>query len=344
MQIMNGKTLNFGIIGCGRVFSKHAEAITQLNGAKLAAVCDIKKERLGEAENKYSCKGFKDYKELISLPEIDAVSICSPSNFHAQMTIDAAKAGKHVIVEKPMAMDLKDADEMIRVCSQNKVKLFVIKQNRYNEPIKKLRQALDENRFGKLFYGNTTVYWSRPQEYYDQDPWRGIKTSDGGVLMNQAIHHIDMIRWLMGEVKSVKAYTDTLTHNIEAEDMGIVILKFKNGAVGSIVATTSVFPHNIEGSVTIMGTSGTVKVGGVALNKMEIWKFKDWRNEDELIAKSSENPPNVYGYGHLRYMKDVVNAIQNDLPPKIDGIEGRKTLELVMKIYQSAATHDEIKL
>jgi len=338
------KTINFGIIGCGRIFPKHAESIMRLDNAKLVGVCDIKTDRLEDAKRKYNCKGFENYKELISEPDIDIISICTPSGLHAKMTVGSAKAGKHVIVEKPMAMNLREADEMIEECKKNNVKLFVVKQNRYNEPIKKAKEAMDKHRFGKLFYGNATVYWSRPQEYYDQDPWRGTKAIDGGVLMNQASHHIDMIRWLMGEVDSVKAYTDTLTHDIESEDMGIVILKFKNGAVGSIVATTCVFPHNIEGSVTIMGTKGTVKVGGVALNKMEIWKFKDWKNEDELFSQSSENPPNVYGFGHLHYIKDVVESIQKNLPPKIDGKEGRKTLELITKIYQSVRTNKEIKL
>tara|TARA_Y100000310_G_C20702405_1_gene831070 strand:+ start:6664 stop:7695 length:1032 start_codon:yes stop_codon:yes gene_type:complete len=343
---MANKTINFGIIGCGRVFLKHAESVMQLKNAKLVGVCDIKTDRLEAAKKKYNCKGYEDYKEMVLQSDIDVVSICTPSGLHAEMTIKAAKAGKHVIVEKPMAMNLHEADEMIEECKQNNVKLFVVKQNRYNEPIKRLKGALDEKRFGQLFYGNVTVYWSRPQEYYDQDPWRGTKAIDGGVLMNQSSHHIDMIRWLMGEVKSVKAYTDTLTHDIESEDMGIVILKFKNGAVGSIVATTSVFPHNIEGSVTIMGTKGTVKVGGVALNKMEIWKFKDWKNEDELISESSENPPNVYGFGHFHYIKDAVESIQKNMPPKIDGKEGRKTLELITRIYQSAKSdkEKEIKL
>ncbi len=341
---MNNKTVKFGIIGCGRVFPKHAESIMQLDNAKLMGVCDIKTDRLEDAKKKYNCKGFENYKELISQPDIDVISICTPSGLHAKMTVDSAKAGKHVIVEKPMAMNLHEADEMIEECKKNNVKLFVVKQNRYNEPIKRLKEVMDKQRFGKLFYGNATVYWSRPQEYYDQDPWRGTKAVDGGVLMNQASHHIDMIRWLMGEVDSVKAYTDTLTHNIESEDMGIVILKFKNGAVGSIVATTCVFPHNIEGSVTIMGTKGTVKVGGVALNKMEIWKFEDWKNEDELISESSENPPSIYGFGHLYYIKDVVESIQKNLPPKIDGKEGRKTLELITKIYQSVKSNKEIKL
>jgi len=339
------KKVRFAIIGCGRVAPKHADSITNLENAELIAVCDIIKERAVTFSKKYGCRYYLDYKELLKKEkEVDCINICTPHGSHAKIAIDSANSKKHVVTEKPMAMNLEQADAMINACKKNNVKLFVIKQNRYNEPIKRLKEAIDAKRFGKLFYANATVYWSRPQEYYDQDPWRGTKAIDGGVLMNQASHHIDMVRWLMGDVESVKATIATMTHKIECEDFGITLLKFKNGAIGTIMATTSVFPQNIEGSVTIMGTRGTVKVGGIALNKMELWKFADWKNDDELIAKCSENPPNVYGYGHFHYLKDVVKSITNNTPPIIDGYEGKRTLELILKIYESANKNREIKL
>jgi len=339
------KKIKFAIIGCGKVAPKHAESLKKIAHAELAAVCDKNEDRAKAFAEKYGCKYYTDYKELLKADnDIDCIDICTPHGYHAEITINAANAGKHVITEKPMAMNLEEADKMIEVCEKNNVKLFVVKQNRYNEPIKKLKAALDKGRFGKLFYGNATVYWSRPQEYYDQEPWRGTKAIDGGVLMNQASHHIDMLQWLMGEVKSIKATTATLTHDIESEDIGLAILKFKNGALGTIVATTSVFPHNLEGSVTIMGTKGTVKVGKASLDKMEIWNSKDWSDDDELIAKSSQNPDNAYGFGHLEYLKDTVESIMNNTPAKIDGREGRKTLKLITKIYESAKSNKEIEL
>jgi len=337
------KKIKFAIIGCGKVSPKHAESLKSIPSAELTAVCDKNEDRAKSFAKKYNCRHYADYNELLKKEkDADCVIVCTPHAHHAEITISSANAGKHVVTEKPMAMNLEEADKMIAACKKNNVKLFVVKQNRYNEPIKRLKDAINQGRFGKIFYGNTTVYWSRPQEYYDEDPWRGTK-ADGGVLMNQASHHVDMLRWLMGDVESIKATTGTLTHKIESEDTGLVILKFRNGALGTIVATTCVFPHNLEGSVTIMGTKGTVKVGGVALNKIDIWNFEDWNNDDEAI-KTSQNPPNVHAFGHLEYLKEVVESIENDTPPKVDGVEGRKTLELINNIYKSAKFNKEICL
>jgi len=337
------KKVRFAIIGCGKVAPKHAESIKSIAHAELAAVCDKNEDRAKSFAEKYGCKYYVDYRGLLKQEkDIDCVSICTPHAHHAEITINSANAGKHVVTEKPMAMNLEEADKMIAACKKNNVKLFVVKQNRYNEPIKRLKDAIDKGRFGKIFYGNTTVYWSRPQEYYDSEPWLGTK-ADGGVLMNQASHHIDILRWLMGGVKAIKATTGTLTHKIESDDTGLVILKFRNGALGTIVATTCVFPHNLEGSVTVMGTKGTVKVGGGALNKMDIWNFKEWNNDDETI-KTSRNPQNTYAFGHLEYLKEVVESIEGDIPPKVDGEEGRRTLELITRIYESAKLNKEIEL
>lgn len=240
-------------------------------------------------------------------------------------------------------MNLKESDEMIDVCKKNGVKLMVIKQNRYNTPIILLKNAVDQGRFGKIFLANVTIRWTRPQSYYDQDEWRGTIDKDLGVLLNQASHHIDLLQWILGPVDSIFAKIDTMTHNIEAEDTAVAIAKFKNGAIATIEATTSIYPKNLEGSIAVFGENGSVKVGGNAANKMEHWEFKDYKNDDALIFSSSENP-NVFAFGHINVYKDVIASINNKINPFVDGVEARKSLELIMAIYESAKTGKEIKL
>jgi UDP-N-acetyl-2-amino-2-deoxyglucuronate dehydrogenase len=260
------------------------------------------------------------------------------------MGIEAARAGKHVVVEKPMALTLTEADELINTCKKEGVKLFVIKQNRLNSPVKVARQALEEGRFGRLFMGNVTVRWARPQSYYDQDEWHGTWMFDGGVLMNQASHHVDLLQWMLGEVETVKAYTATLNHNIETEDTAVAILRFKNGAMGVIEATTCVFQKNLEGSLIILGDKGSVKIGGFAVNKMETWNFEDYTTDDEIYCSNSTNPPDVYGFGHLEYFQNVIDVLLGRAKPYTDGFEGRKSLELILAIHQSAISGQEVKL
>lgn len=336
--------IKFGIIGCGKVSSKHIEALNKLKNAKLVAICDNNKKKVDILTSKYNVKSYYDYNSILNDQDINVICICTPSGLHAQMAIDAAKAGKHVITEKPMALSLEDADKTIEECKNNNVRLFVIKQNRYNPPIQQLKRALDEKRFGKLVLINTTVRWCRPQEYYDQDAWRGTIEMDGGVLMNQASHHIDLVRWLGGDVKSVFAKIAIQTHNINVEDTGLVLLKFKNGALGVIEATTCAYPKNLEGSITVLGEKGSVKVGGPVVNKLEMWEFKDYRNDDEVYTKHSITPPNVYGFGHIEVYKNIIGSLINNKDPLIDGIEGRKTLQLILAIYESARTGKEVFL
>jgi UDP-N-acetyl-2-amino-2-deoxyglucuronate dehydrogenase len=331
------KKLNFGIIGCGRIAYKHAEAIKKNEKANLLYVCDIIEERAVDYKNKYGAERyFTDYHEMLEMPDLDVVNICTPSGMHAEMGIAAAKAGKHVIVEKPMALSSIDADALINACDENRVKLAVCFQNRFNPPVQKLRRALEEGRFGKLTHASAVVRWFRPQDYYDQAPWRGTWAMDGGCLMNQSIHNIDLLQWMMGPVESVFGYTANNFRKIEAEDVGVAVLKFKNGALGVIEASTTIYPENLEETLAIFGEKGTVELGGIAVNKIETWKFAD--SQDENLEMEQQDVPNVYGFGHDALIEDFIRAVIEDRRPYIDGREGIKALRIVLGIYHSATS------
>lgn len=328
------KKLNFGIIGCGRIAYKHAEAIKKNEKANLLCVCDILEERAAEYKDKYGAEAhFTDYRKMLEYSGLDVVNICTPSGMHAEMGIAAAQAGKHVIVEKPMALSLKDADDLIEACDESGVKLAVCFQNRFNPPVQKLRRALEEGRFGKLTHASAIVRWFRPQDYYDQAPWRGTRAMDGGCLMNQSIHNIDLLQWMMGPVESVFGYTATNLRKIECEDVGVAVLKFKNGALGVIEASTTIYPENLEETLNIFGEKGTVVLGGIAVNKIETWKFADSTDENGAIDQHQQDVPNVYGFGHEALVEDFINAVINNSEPYITGREGRNALEIVLSIY-----------
>jgi predicted dehydrogenase len=259
--------------------------------------------------------------------------------------VELARHGKHIVVEKPMALRLQDADAMIKACDTAGVKLFVVKQNRFNVPVVKLREAINQNRFGKLVLGTVRVRWCRAQSYYDQAPWRGTWALDGGVLTNQASHHVDLLEWMLGEVDSVFAMSTTALANIEAEDTAVVTLRFRNGALGVIEATTAVRPKDLEGSISILGEGGSVEIGGFAVNKMKEWNFvKPQLGDDEVMEKYSVNPPSVYGFGHHAYYEHVVDCINNNRQHLVDGPTGRKSLELINAIYESIETGKEVTL
>lgn len=336
------KKCRFGIIGCGRISKIHTAVISELNEAELTAVCDIARDRAEACARKLKCEVYADYREMLKNKDIDVINICTPTYLHADMAVDAAKAGKHVVTEKPMAVTLADADRMIEACKKNGVKLFVVKQNRYNPPIIKLKEALDAGQFGKIFYGKTTVYWQRDQRYYDEHVWFRTRHMGGGVLINQASHNIDMLCWLMGPVESVFAKIDTFTHTAETEDFGLGMVRFKSGALGIVEATTCIYPKNLEGSITILGENGSVKVGGIQMNETQLWEFRDSRNEEGINQRYSVIPPNVYGYGHIRFFEDVLRVIQGEDIPYVDGNEGRPSLELILAMYKSAQTGKEI--
>lgn len=339
--------LRFALVGCGRIAYKHAEILNgQLKNTKLAAVCDIDANKAKQTGEKYGVPYYTDYNEMLAKEDIDVVNILTESGNHARDTIDIVKKyQKHVVVEKPMALTLKDADEMIRVCDEHGVKLFVIKQNRYNIPVLKLREALETGRFGKLVMGTVRVRWSRDQAYYDRDPWRGTWAMDGGVFTNQASHHIDLLEWMLGEPVSVFAKSATQLVDIETEDTGVAVIKFNNGALGLVEATTAVRPKDLEGSLSVMGEKGSVEIGGFAVNEMKIWNFTDELPDDKLVLdKYRENPQNVYGFGHVRYFENVIDSILNNKRALVDGLEGRKSLELINAIYESIETGKEIHL
>lgn len=339
--------LKVALVGCGRIAVRHSELLgkNQISGAKLSAVCDIDENRAQTIANEYNIPYYTDMEVMMQKEDVDVVVILTESGNHADHAVKLAKYGKHIIVEKPMALTLDDADRMIEACATSNIKLFVIKQNRFNVPILKLREAIESEKFGKLTLGTVRVRWARHQAYYDQDKWRGTWAMDGGVLTNQASHHVDMLEWMMGDVESVYAKSDTMLAKMEAEDTAIVMLRFKNGAMGIIEATTAARPTNIEGSISILGEKGTAVVGGIAMNKMDTWMFENEDEDDkEVLTKYSVNPPDVYGFGHKAYYEHVIDCISNNNQQLVDGLVGRKSIELISAIYESVETGKEVFL
>ncbi len=333
---METKNIRFALVGCGRISERHAEILgnKHINGVELIAVCDVIENKAKKISSKYSVPYFIEMHAMMASIEVDVVVILTPSGLHAEHVIQLSKYGCDIIVEKPMALNLADADLMIEACKKNNVKLFVVKQNRFNKPIMKLREAIEKKYFGKLVLATIRVRWARHQEYYNNDSWRGTWLLDGGVIGNQASHHIDMLEWMMGDVYSVFSKTNTALAKIEAEDTALAIIKFKNGALGIIEATTAARPTNIEGSISILGEKGTVVVGGIAMNKLEIWRFED-AEKDVVEEEFSENPPDVYGFGHQSFYQHVLDCIVNKEKILVDGNEAKKSIMLVNAMYES---------
>jgi predicted dehydrogenase len=344
-SIMN--KLKFAIIGCGRISYKHVEGIVgNGDGAELVAVCDIvednAKKRSMEYKEKANAKKtpviYTDYKKMLKEIDIDVVTIATESGYHPEIAKYCMNSKKHVIVEKPMALSTTDADEMIKTAELNDVKLCVCHQNRFNEPIQKLRNAVEEGRFGKLVNGTARILWNRNMGYYQQAPWRGTWELDGGTLMNQCIHNIDLLQWMMGgEVDSVYAQTGTFLRDIEAEDFGAIIIRFKNGAVGIVEGSACVYPKNLEETLSIFGENGTTVIGGLAVNKIETWRFADGKDSEEKILQHQDaDPDTVYGFGHTPLFKNMIDAINNNTTPLVDGKEGKKGMEIILAAYKSS--------
>jgi len=336
--------LRLALVGCGRISQTHFEAIRNVEGIELVAVCDVLEDRARAAGDANGVAWFTEYEAMLRQAECDVVSICTPSGLHPEHGIMAAQAGKHVISEKPMAITLESADALIRACDEANVRLFVVKQNRLNSTIQLVKRALDKGRFGRIYVVNTTVRWTRPQDYYDQASWRGTRALDGGAFMNQASHYVDLIQWLGGPVESVLAKTATLARRIETEDTGAAVLTFQGGALGVIEVTMLTWPKNLEGSLTILGERGTVRVGGTAVNRIEHWEFADYDDDDKLVTAAATNPPTVYGFGHAGYYRNILAVLQGGAKAETDGRAGRKSLELILAIYESARTGCEVKL
>jgi UDP-N-acetyl-2-amino-2-deoxyglucuronate dehydrogenase len=343
-NIPEGQRIRIALLGCGRISKNHFDAIARIPDLELVSVCDSVSERAEQAGTANNVPWFTSYEQMLADVPSDAVVIATPSGLHPQHGIVAAKAGRHVISEKPMAISLAAADALVQACDDHQVHLFVVKQNRLNPPIVLLKRAIDNGRFGRIYMANCTVRWTRPQDYYDQAPWRGTWEFDGGAFMNQASHYVDLVQWLVGPVESVMAKTATMARRIEAEDSGVAVLKFRSGAIGTIEVTMLTFPKNLEGSITILGEKGTVKIGGTAVNKVEHWQFADYNDDDKLVEQANTNPPTVYGFGHEGYYRNVVSVLRGQAMPDTDGRAGRKSLELILGIYESAKTGRDVPL
>lgn len=338
----------FALIGCGRIVHKHAEALSgQVRDAKLVAVCDAKPERAEAVGKKYGVPYFTDMHKMMQAHgnDIHAVCILTESGNHARHCLEMARYGKAIVVEKPMALKLPDADTMIAECKKAGAPLFVVKQNRFNLAIQQARRALEAGRLGKITLGTVRVRWCREQRYYDQDAWRGTWEFDGGVLANQASHHIDMLEWMLGDPESVFAYARTALADIEAEDTAVAVIRFKSGALGIVEATTATRPKDLEGSLSLLGEKGTIEVGGFAMNEIKVWNFTEPGPEDaDVLKNTKEAPPNVYGFGHVAYLNHVVDTLTKGTPALVDGIEARKSLALLHAIYRSIETGKEVNI
>ena len=341
--------MKYALIGCGRISPNHIEAAKN-NRLNFVAMCDIIPNTMKEKAKKFnleSTRQYTDYKEMIHAEKPELVAIATESGNHARIALDCIKAGCNVIIEKPIALSIKDADEVIMAGKEKGVVVCANHQNRFNKSIQYIRKAMEEGRFGKLSHGAAHVRWNRGKSYYDQAPWRGTWAMDGGCLMNQCIHNIDLLRWMMGnEIDEVMAYTDRIQHPyLEAEDLGVALIKFSNGAYGIIEGTTNIYPKNLEETLYIFGEKGTAKAAGTSDNIIEEWLFEDGLDDpNDVKSKFRENPPNVYGFGHTPLYADVIDAIENHREPYVDAEAGKRALELVLAIYKSAAEHRPVQL
>lgn len=343
--------MRYALIGCGRISTNHITAAVN-NKLEIVAVCDICPEKMEDVlakhglENDGSIARYTDYKKMIDENDLDLVSIATESGKHAEIALDVIDAGINVIIEKPMAMNMRDAEEIIRRSDEKGVKVSACHQNRFNVAVQEVRKALETGRFGRLSHGSINVRWNRNKGYYDQAPWRGTWAEDGGCLMNQCIHGIDLLRWMMGdEVEEVYGQTRQQFHDyLEAEDVGMAVIKFKNGAIGTVEGTTNVYPQNLEETLYIFGENGTVKIGGKSTNTIDVWNFRDETVEDEKNKGLEEETSNVYGNGHTSLFADVMDAIKNDRKPYVDAVAGRNALEMVLAIYKSQKEGRPVKL
>jgi len=331
------KKIKIAVVGCGRISAKHFDAISNYpDSLELVAICDVNQKIVDQHSSKFRVKGYISMLEMLDSENIDIVTICTPSGIHPDQAILAADHGVHVITEKPMATRWSDGLRMVRACDNAGVRLFVVKQNRNNSTLKLLKRAISEKRFGKIYMVNLNVFWTRPQEYYDSAKWRGTWELDGGAFMNQASHYVDLIEWLIGPVDSVQAMTATQARDIEVEDTGVMNIRWRSGALGSMNVTMLTYPKNYEGSITVIGEKGTVRIGGVAVNEIKQWEFNDKRDYDDQVQSASYKTTSVYGFGHTLYYQNVIDVLKKKKAPEIDGREGLKSLEVLIAAYLSA--------
>jgi UDP-N-acetyl-2-amino-2-deoxyglucuronate dehydrogenase len=331
------RKIRFALVGCGRISANHFDALDRhKDRAELVAVCDIDPEALAKAEARTRAPGFRTLDALLAGSDPDIVILSTPSGLHADEAIQVAATGRHVMTEKPMATRWRDGKRMVQACDQAGVHLFVVKQNRRNATLQLLRRAVEKKRFGRIYMVNINVFWARPQSYYDSASWRGTWEFDGGAFMNQASHYVDLLDWLIGPVESVQAYTATLARNIQVEDTGVVSIRWRTGTLGSMNVTMLTYPKNLEGSITIIGEKGTVRVGGMAVNKIEHWEFADTDPDDQAVEHASYDTTSVYGFGHPLYYDNVIKSLRGEAVPDTDGREGLHSLEILIATYISA--------
>lgn len=334
---VSDRKIKFALVGCGRIAKNHFAALQEHSDrAELVGVCDTDELALQSAVQATSAKPHSSLNSLLAESEADIVVLTTPSGLHPEQAILVAASGRHVMTEKPMATRWHDGLRMVKACDEAGVRLFVVKQNRKNATLQLLRNAINKGRFGRIYMVNINVFWTRPQEYYDSAAWRGTWEFDGGAFMNQASHYIDLLDWLVGPIESVQAYTGTLARNIEVEDTGVMSIRWRSGALGSVNATMLTYPKNLEGSITILGEKGSVRIGGVAVNEIQHWTFADADEDDEMLEKASYNTTSVYGFGHPLYYDNVIKVLRGEAEPETDGREGLKSLELLIATYLSA--------
>lgn len=331
------RRIRFALVGCGRISANHIAAIQRhADRVELVAVCDVDRAAADKAAGQTGATAYQELGALLEGCNADVVVLATPSGLHPDQAIQVARSGRHVMTEKPMATRWEDGKRMVAACDAAGVRLFVVKQNRRNPTLQLLKRAVDKKRFGRIHLATINVFWSRPQAYYDSAAWRGTWEFDGGAFMNQASHYVDLLDWLVGPIESVQAYTGTLGRNIEVEDTGVMAVRWRSGALGSVNVTMLAYPKNIEGSITILGEQGTVRIGGVAVNEIERWEFAKPDPDDEAVRSASYETTSVYGFGHPLYYDNVIGVLRGEAEPETDGREGLKSLEVLIACYLSA--------
>ncbi len=342
---LKDRKIRFALVGCGRIAKNHFAALRKhADRAELVGVCDISPAALSAAAAETGAKPYTNLTSMLADTNADIVILTTPSGLHPEETVEIAATGRHVMTEKPMATRWHDGLRMVKACDDAAVRLFVVKQNRRNDTLQLLKRAVSQDRFGRIYMVNINVFWTRPQEYYDSAEWRGTWEFDGGAFMNQASHYVDLLDWIVGPIESIQAYTATLARNIEVEDTGVISVKWRSGALGSMNVTMLTYPKNLEGSITVLGEKGTVRIGGVAVNEIQHWEFAEPHEDDQKVQQASYATTSVYGFGHPLYYDNVINVLRGTALPETDGREGLKSLEVLIAMYLSARDGKRVAL
>ena len=342
---ITGRKIRMALVGCGRISANHFASIEKHgDNVELVDICDTDPTALASAAQKTRARPHSHLSDLLASTTADVVILTTPSGLHPEQAIEIARSGRHVITEKPMATRWEDGLRMVRECDEAGVRLFVVKQNRRNATLQMLKKAVDQKRFGRIYMVNINVFWTRPQEYYDSAKWRGTWEFDGGAFMNQASHYVDLLDWLIGPIESMQAYTATMARDIEVEDSGVLSIRWRSGALGSMNVTMLTYPKNLEGSITILGENGTVRIGGVAVNEIQHWDFAEKRPEDDDVGSASYQTTSVYGFGHPLYYDNVVKVLRGEAEPETDGREGLRSLEVLIAAYLAARDGTRVHL